>query len=150
MNGQLLKTANISYDYSDYNLTLGADVSGSNVSIGYMDEIRLTVQHNRYTPGIINIDVPTQAFPRSLATDPYLISEYTPLLWGFENFVNEGEPNITFVSVNSQTLISDLSWNQKKLQLINYGTNLVIDSSTINTINNPQTSEILAVKLNQG
>jgi hypothetical protein len=150
IDGQLVGTANVGYDYSDTGLTLGADVSGGNVSTGYMDEIRLTVQHNRYVPGIININVPTQAFPRSVFIDPYLIPQYTPLLWGFENFVNESETNITFKSINAQTLISDLSWNQKKLQLVNYGTDLVVDGSSINTLVTPQTSEILQVTLNQG
>ena len=150
MNGQLIGSSITSYNFSDANLTLGADVSGGNVSTGYMDEIRLTTLHNRYIPGIINIDVPAQAFPRSLTVDPYLLPRYTPLLWGFESLSNESETNITFVPVNAQTLISDLSWNQKKLQLMNYGANLVIDSTTINTVITPQTSEILAVKLNQG
>jgi hypothetical protein len=94
--------------------------------------------------------VPVEAFPRSITIDPYLVPQYTPILWGFENFVNESEAIITFNSINAETLISDLSWNQKKLQLVNYGANLVINSSTINTIENPRTNEILAVRLNQG
>lgn len=150
MNGQLVGTANIAYNFSDANITFGADVSGSNVSTGYMDEIRLTTQYNRYIPSIINITVPTAPFSRSITVDPYLLPQYTPLLWGFENFVNESETNITFVSVNSQTLISDLSWNQKKLQLVNYGSDLIIDGSTINILENPQTSQILEVTLNRG
>jgi hypothetical protein len=155
MNGELVGSsiananANIaSYNFTDYNLTLGADVGGGNVCTGYMDEIRLTTDFNRYIPGIINIDIPAQAFPRSLAVDPYLLPQYTPLLWGFESLDNESKTNISFISVNAQTLISDLSWNQKKLQLVNYGANLVVDSTTINIIENPQTSEILVVKLN--
>jgi len=150
MNGQLVGTANIAFDYTDHNLTLGADVAGGNVSTGYMDEIRLTTQHNRYVPGIINITVPTAAFPRSITVDPFLLPQHTPILWGFENFVNESGTDITFISVNAQTLISDLSWNQKKLQLVNYGNDLVIDGSTINELENPQTSQILEVRLNQG
>jgi hypothetical protein len=150
MNGQLIGTANITYNFSDTNLTFGADVSGGNISSGYMDEIRLTKSYNRYIPGIINITVPTQAFPRSISVDPYLLPAYTPLLWGFESFINESKTNITFESINAQTLISDLSWNQKKLQLVNYGANLVIDSSTLNSLNDPQDSEILAATLNQG
>jgi hypothetical protein len=149
INGQLIGTANIGYDFIDDGLTLGADVTGGNVSTGYMDEIRLTKNFNRYTPGIINISVPTEPFPRSISVDPYLLPHYTPLLWGFENLYNESETNITFTPINAQTLISDLSWNQKKLQLINYGANLVINSATINTIESPQTSEILSVILNQ-
>ena len=150
MNGQLIGSANVAYNFTDKNITLGADVYGGNVSTGFMDEIRLTTQYNRYVPGIINITVPVTPFPRSILIDPYLLPQYTPILWGFENFINESEANITFESINAQTLISDLSWNQKKLQLVNYGANLIIDSSTINTIINPQTSEILTATLNQG
>ena len=150
VDGQLIGSANTVNQYTDVNLTLGADVSGANVCTGYMDELRITTLYNRYTPGIINITVPTQEFPRSLATDPYFIANVTPLLWGFENFVSESLTHIIFSPVNSQTLISDLSWNQKKLLLVNYGANLVIDSTTINTLPSPQTSEILAATLNQG
>lgn len=150
LNGQLVGSGNVSYNYSDDGFTLGADVSGSNVTTGYMDEIRLTTNYNRYEIGVINIDVPVEPFPRSANVDPYLLARYTPILWGFENFVNESEAQITFSSINAQTLISDLSWNQKKLQLVNYGANLVVDSSTINTLENPQTSQILSVTLNQG
>jgi len=82
--------------------------------------------------------------------DPYLLARYTPILYGFENLFNESEADITFVSINAQTLITDLSWNQKKLQLISYGPNLIIDGTTVNQIIDPQTSEILAVTLNQG
>ena len=150
IDGQLIGTANIAYNFADDKLTLGADVNGSNIATGYMDEIRLTTNYNRYTPGVINITVPTQAFPDTIAADPYFIPQYTPLLWGFENFINEALTNITFESINAQTLISDLSWNQKKLQLVNFGANVIIDGSTLNTITNPQTSEILSLKLNQG
>lgn len=149
MNGQLVGNAMVPYNYSDDGFTMGADVSGGNVCTGYMDEIRLTCQHNRYELGIININVPVEEFPRSIANDPYLLPQYTPILWGFENFINESEAVITFNSINSETLISDLSWNQKKLQLVNYGANLVINTTTINTIESPRTSEILSVILNQ-
>jgi len=48
MNGQLLGSANISYNFSDSYLTLGADVSGGNVFTGYIDELRITQSYNRY------------------------------------------------------------------------------------------------------
>ena len=150
LNGQLVGVANVSYNFSDSNLILGADVLGANILTGYMDELRITQSYNRYTPGIININVPSSEFPRSILLDPYLLSQYTPILYGFENLFNESKSVINFTPVNAETIIYDLSWNQKKLQLVNYGSNLVIDSTTINSDTNPQSSEILTAKLNQG
>ncbi len=164
MDGQLLGINDSNYNYTDDSITFGADISGNNVMTGYMDEIRLTVNHNRYivplvsianttyfqaTP-LININVPVEPFTRSSILDEYTIPEYTPILWGFENFVSESNPGIKFDSINSQTLISDLSWNQKKLILINYGANNIINSNTLNNINAPEDSQILSIKLNQG
>jgi len=149
LNGDLVGNVQIDYNFTDTNLTLGASITGSGVSSGVMDELRITTNASRYTAGVINIPTPYQPFPRTITEDVLLTPFYTPILWGFENFTNESNTAITFNSINSQSFISDLSWNQKKLQLVNYGANLIIDSTTINTIETPQTSSILEVLLNQ-
>jgi len=148
INGQLLETSSTSYNFTDYHLTLGADVGGGNVANCYMDEIRLTRNTHRYEIGVVDIPVPSVPFPRNITNDVYLTKLYTPLLWGFENFINEGASNILFESVNSSKTIADLSWNRKNLNLISYGSNLVIDSTTINTLSNPSDSAILSVTIN--
>ena len=145
INGKLSGNITTSYNFLDANITMGADINGKNVTDGYMDELRLTKNVSRYPSGVVDIPVPTVPFPRSISIDPYLTRLYTPLLWGFENFLNEGPSNIIFNSINSQKLLSDLSWNRKSLQLINYGSNTIIDSTTLPNIANQQ---ILAVTLN--
>ena len=121
------------YNFSDYlsGITLGADCSGNNVCSGYMDEIRLSSNINRYNINSINIDIPYEPFPRSIKDDPYFSLEYTPLLYGFETFTNESPAIITFIPVNSKTYINDLSWNVKNLELVNYNNfgNISIDSN---------------------
>jgi hypothetical protein len=163
VNGILVGAASGSYNFSDANLFLGADTTGSNVSDGYMDELRLSLNINRYPlrpilnangsvtsyAPYINIPVPYEPFPNNINLDPYYSIQYTPLLYQFESMNNNGPAAITFTSVNSQTLIRDLSWNTKSLQLVNYGANLIIDSSTLNTLETPLFSEILALTLNQ-
>lgn len=127
-NGLLIgDVVNQYYNFSDANLTLGADTSGNNICCGFMDEIRLTNNINRYNIDSINIDVPSAPFPRG-NNDSYI--KYTPLLYGFETYHNEGESLINFASLNSKTYINDLSWNIKNMELINYNTgNIIIDSN---------------------
>ena len=156
MNGILVGNVSGPYNFSDVALTLGGEVSNSNISTGYMDELRLTINTNRYplrpildanadilyyTP-FVNIPVPYAPFPKTLAADQYFSTKYTPVLWNFESLKNDGPADITFDAVNAPTVINDLSWNKKQLQLVNYGAKLIIDSSVI-------TNDILAIKLNQ-
>ena len=135
--------------FSDANLTLGADVSGANVSTGYVDELRLTTNMIRYTAGATNIAIPSAPFPNSEQDDPYFDSKFTQVLWSFNNFRNEATPDITFTSINSQKLLSDVSWETKKVELVGYGNTLQVDSTLLNTNAAPGTSQIFAVKLNQ-
>ena len=150
-NGMLNESvANIGLPiFSDSSLTIGAEISGANIFSGYLDELRWTTGITRYTPGTIIIPIPNQPFPRNLAGDPYFNLPYTPIIYGFESLNNEASPTITFEAVNSVTYINDLSWNQKQLELVNYGSNLKIDSSLLNTNIQPQNSLIMALTLNQ-
>jgi len=132
-NGQLTGNVNFSntaYNFSDINLTLGADVAGSNVCTGFMDELRLSTHLNRYDVNNINIEIPTEPFSRKSIDN-------TPILWGFESMNNESSLPIIFKSINSKSFISDMSRNQKKLELIEYSDSqlTVIDSSLITNQN---------------
>lgn len=149
LNGQLLGNSFISYNFTDSNLTIGSDIEGNYICDAFIDEFRLTNNYNRYTPGVINIDIPEQKFPRTLEDDPYLWKQYTPILWGFENLQNESNANIIFNSANSQIIITDLSWNQKKLQIINYDANCVINGNTLLGNLYPQENDCLIISFNE-
>ena len=162
MNGGLVGSALVNYNFTGANLTLGAAGDGSQQGTGYLDEIRLSTNFNRYAYSAevigdnlvysppINIPVTDQSFPRNIFADPYFLTHYTPVLWGMNGYINESPGQLTFQAVNAQTFLQDLSWNQKQVLLVNYGANLVINNSTLNPITSAQDSEILAVTLNQG
>ena len=144
VNGNLSAMSSEAYNYIDTNLTIGADVTGDNVSNVYIDEMRFTVNHNRYSK-TNTIDLPSSPFSRDINVDPYLLAHYTPILYGFETFNNESEANVTFQCVNADHTINDLSWNTKTLNLIGYGSsNLVVDGTSLNS----NISKILSVKVN--
>jgi len=149
VNGELENSSNLSIAASNFNLTLGADVNGQNGYTGYIDELRLTNGVNRYTIGSTSIIVPTEPFPLNITNDPYYVSNYTPLLLTFEDLTNDAIPNISLNSINSTTYINDLSWNQKKMEIINYSNSVIVDSTLLNNNVNPQSSLIMAVTLNK-
>lgn len=115
--------------FSDIGLTLGTDASGNNICNGFMDELRITANILRYPLNATNIPVPQQAFPRSVYQDQYLTAQYTYILYGFEGVVNESPIQVVFESVNSNTYLQDLSWNNKNMELVNYSNGLVIVNS---------------------
>jgi hypothetical protein len=134
-------------NFTDVGLTFGAAVDGSNVTNGFLDEVRITSNVLRYPVNSTTIPVPTQAFPRTLQLDPYLDAAHTKILYGFEKLNNEAPLDIVFETVNSETILLDQSWNAKDLVLFNYAENQIqVDSSTFG--NTSGSGAILAVTLN--
>lgn len=149
VDGQLVDSYNYGNtaqpNFTDTGLTLGSDINAGNISNGFMDELRITANVLRYPINTQTIQVPAQAFPRSIYDDPYFTAQYTLLLYGFEGSINESPLIINFNSINSNTYLQDVSWNNKNILLVNYDLNkVIVDATPFNGIGQP----VLTMTLN--